>query len=57
MQSQYEDISECSGCCAGYVVLNMCRIGGCKILEVRQDTMERMGEERQGDLYTPCTTG
>ena len=57
MQSQYEDVSECSGCCAGYGVLDMCWMGGCKILEVQQHTVERMGEERQGNIYTPFSTG
>ena len=56
MQSQYEDFSECRDCCAGYGVLDMCWMGSCKILEVQQHTVERMVEERQGDLYTPCTT-
>ena len=32
-------------------------MGGDKILEVQQHTVERMGEEGQGNLYTPCTTG
>ena len=57
MQSQHEDFSECSGCCAGYGVLNMCWMVSCKILEVQQHTVERMGEERQGYLYAPCTMG
>ena len=57
MQSQYEDFSQCSSCCAGYGALDMCWMGGYKIVELQQRTVERMGGERQGNLYTPCNTG
>ena len=56
MQSQYEDFSECSSGCTGYGVPNMCWMGGCKILDVQQHEVEGMGAERQGYVYTPCTT-
>ena len=57
MQSQHEDFFECSSGCVWYGVLDVCWVGVYKILEVRQHTVERMGEERQGNLHTPCTTG
>ena len=50
MQSQHEDISQRGSRCAGYGVLDMCWMWACKILGVEQQTVERMGEERQGKI-------
>lgn len=52
VQSQYEDFFECGDCRAGYIILDMCRMGVCNTLEMEQHTVERMGEERQGEIPT-----
>ena len=52
MQSQYKDLLECGGCCAGYSVFNMCWMGACKILDVEQQAVEGMGKGWQSKIYT-----
>ena len=57
VQSQHEDISQRGSRCAGYGVLDMCWMWACKILGVEQQTVERMGEERQGKIWTDYGAG